>query len=176
MNRIRRNFLQASLCIAMPSLASAKDTPFAPSQSVAALEQFALQRKQLLQSLSAGQLVDLMLSFYGSARPVGLAPGSDADMLLYQWGTYDWGQGRFFEFDITRQFIRQVNDIRIISQLSLKANFSPSAALEAIRPGNRWLEAAEQLSSFSEFIRTSAAYRAVAFIRPKSIVHSWSLV
>ena len=26
-------------------------------------------------------------------------------MLLYQWGTYDWGEGKYFQIDITRQFI-----------------------------------------------------------------------
>lgn len=160
----------------MPGLASQNDAPFAPSQSVAALEQFALQRKQLLQSLSSGQLVDLMLGFYTSAQPVGLAPAPDADMLLYQWGTYDWGQGRCFELDITRQFIRRVDDTSLISQLSLKARYLPSATLEAVQPGNRWCQSVGQLSAFREFILTSAAYRAVAFIRPKSVSASWSLV
>jgi hypothetical protein len=117
-----------------------------------------------------------MLDFYMSAQPVGLAPGPNADMLLYQWGTYDWGQGRFFEFDITRQFLRQVNDTRVISQLSLKANYLPTSSLDAIRPGNRWCESAEQLAAFRDFILTSAAYRAVAFVKPKSVVATWSPV
>jgi len=27
---------------------------------------------------------------------------SAGDRLLFQWGTYDWGKGNFFEIDLTR--------------------------------------------------------------------------
>lgn len=27
-------------------------------------------------------------------------------MLLFQWGTYDWGHGPHFEVDLTRELIR----------------------------------------------------------------------
>src|SRR5688572_20396299 len=34
-----------------------------------------------------------MLDFYQDHRPADCAQIPDGDMLLFQWGTYDWGQG-----------------------------------------------------------------------------------
>jgi hypothetical protein len=31
-------------------------------------------------------------------------PEHDGDLLLAQFGTYDWGSGEYFELDLTRQF------------------------------------------------------------------------
>jgi hypothetical protein len=176
MNRVRRNLLSASLYTVLPGLAATQGAPFVPSQSAAALEQFALQRNQLIQSLSSSQVVDIMLDFYASAQPVGLSAEPESDMLLYQWGVYDWGKGQFFEFDMTRQFIRRVQDTSLISQLSLKATYPPSSSLASLELGSRWCKSASEVAVFREFILSSAAYRAVAFIRPKSVAASWSLV
>ena len=46
-----------------------------------------------------------MLRFYGDESVAGCRDDGAGDMLLYQWGTYDWGAGESFEFDITRQLI-----------------------------------------------------------------------
>ena len=46
------------------------------------------------------------------------------DMLLFQCGTYDWNKkGKFFEFDITRQFILPEEDEPY--QLALTLSFEP---------------------------------------------------
>src|SRR5262249_38857115 len=43
-----------------------------------------------------------MFAFYHDVRPVDCLPvDSDGDMLLYQWGTYDWGQGKYFNLNLT---------------------------------------------------------------------------
>lgn len=46
------------------------------------------------------------IAFYGEVRADDVDLESDGDMLLFQWGTHDWGNGPMFEVDITRQFIR----------------------------------------------------------------------
>ena len=61
----------------------------------------------------------MMLAFYGSVRFDDVDLAADGDMLLYQWGAYDWGEGESFEFDITRQLILGTGEDEDIFQLSL---------------------------------------------------------
>lgn len=103
-----------------------------------------------------------MFDFYQSVKPVG-CDSESADTLLFQWGTYDWGTGRHFALNITRQFIedsRQDDDA--ISQLSLTFRFDPSAELEALRDGNRWCDGSNEVVAFRDFALSSAPCIAVA--------------
>src|SRR3954467_3458142 len=59
-----------------------------------------------MNSLLPAQAIPLMIEFYKDVRAANCELDEDGDMLLCQWGSHDWGQGRSFEFDITRQFIR----------------------------------------------------------------------
>ena len=82
------------------------------------------------------------------------------DILLYQWGTYDWGNGKYFELDITRQFIEaELEDDDAISQLSLTYKYQPSAELDALGTSNCWEDATPD---FRRFILTSAPFISVA--------------
>src|ERR1700689_2569374 len=78
--------------------------------------------------------VRLMLDFYREERAEGCEVDADGDMLLFQWGTHEWGQhGRFFEFNLTRQFVdEEVEDGENTSQLSLTCYFHPTPELEAL--------------------------------------------
>lgn len=81
-------------------------------------------------------------------------------MLLFQWGTYDWGKGEMFEFDVTRQLIAApAVDDDSIWQLSWKLLFSPSAATATVGDGNRWCGHPSELDSFRSFIRSSDVMR-----------------
>ena len=44
-------------------------------------------------------------------------------MLLHQWGTYDWGEGPSFQFDITRQLISVAGADDDMWQLSVTLHF-----------------------------------------------------
>jgi hypothetical protein len=118
--------------------------------------------KQLVTILPAEGL-DAMLTFYASERVLHCAFDEEGDMLLYQWGTHDWGQGEHFELNITRQFIAgpdgEDDDIK---QLSLTFRFVPSVALRQVGLGNRWCHDPGELPEFRDFIKTSAALAAAA--------------
>lgn len=104
----------------------------------------------------------MMFDFYESAKPVG-CDGPDSDMLLFQWGTYDWGTGRHFSLNITRQFIEEnLQDDDAISQLSLTFRFEPTGELEAIGEGNRWCDGPTEFSIVREYALSSPALMAVA--------------
>jgi hypothetical protein len=103
-----------------------------------------------------------MFLFYRLAPAIGCA-GPDGDMLLFQWGTHDWGHGRHFELNITRQFIEQeLQDDDAISQLSLTYKFAPTHEHEALGDGNRWCHCLTELDSLQAFALSSPAYAVAA--------------
>jgi hypothetical protein len=102
--------------------------------------------------LDARSLQDLMLTFYASVRADDVAV-DDGDMLLFQWGTYDWGDGPRFEYDLTRQFITadEVDDDAIF-QLAATLRYAPTHETVALAAGNRWCWSPAELGAYHEFI------------------------
>jgi hypothetical protein len=115
-----------------------------------------------LSALLPAEGIRLMLEFYAKERADGCAIDEDGDMLLYQWGTYDWGKGEFFEFNITRQFMDAAGEDEDIRQLSLTFKFKPSEALRKLTDGNRWCAAPDEVDEFRTFIEASDAFTVVA--------------
>ena len=53
----------------------------------------------------------LLLNFYETARADDAYPMSeDGDMLLFQFGTFDWGEGKQFNLKLNRQIIYPEED------------------------------------------------------------------
>lgn len=103
-----------------------------------------------------------MFAFYQAEKPAG-CDGPDGDMLLFQWGTYDWGTGRHFSLNITRQFIEDgLQDDDAISQLSLTFRFDPTVELEALGAGNRWCDGPSEFSIVRDSALSSVPFMAVA--------------
>jgi hypothetical protein len=96
-------------------------------------------------------------------------------MLLFQWGTFDWGEGPRFELDITRQFIEDdEQDDDAISQLCLTFRFEPTAERDALGDGNRWCDGLAEIAGFRQFAMSSAAFLALADERADvKISHSY---
>lgn len=119
-----------------------------------------------------------MLGFYESERFEGTCVDDGGDMLLFQWGTYDWGDGEHFEIDITRQLIWDPRswiakwwftkllahpsiDYQAMWQLSLTLRFLPTDELRKLESGNQWCKSPEHLPKFSQFILSHKAYQSV---------------
>ena len=103
----------------------------------------------------------LMISFFRDQRP----HGDVEDDLLYQWGTYDWGSGEFFELDITRQFILDdTAEDENIWQLHLTFKYKPTDQLRALGSGERWCGtiAPQGIDCFAQWIENSPAFQAVS--------------
>ncbi|HET7079606.1 MAG TPA: hypothetical protein VFM49_19405 [Chloroflexia bacterium] len=133
-----------------------------------ALEQFtafSTARGVALDCLSPQAAVDLMARFYAEVRADDCAFDADGDMLLFQWGIHNWGDGEFFRYGITRQFIptwspqleEEESDEGWIGQLSLTLKYHSSAALKTVGSGNRWCAHPLDLPEFLAFIQTCAA-------------------
>lgn len=135
------------------------------------LEKYIIQSGKTTASLTPAEAVRVMLDFFRQVHidDVALEDGG-ADMLLYQWGTYDWGQGRFFQCDLTRQFIVAGSDgDEGFRQLALTCSYQPTLALDALKSGNRWCRSADDLVGFEAFISESGAYQAVGTLKPHKI-------
>ena len=102
-------------------------------------------------SLDAG--LRALIDFYSNVRAGGCDPVADQDMLLFQWGTYDWGQGKHFEIDLVRQVIvPDEEDDEAIWQLHLTYRYPASAELALLGSGDRWCSSPDETASFAGFV------------------------
>jgi hypothetical protein len=148
-----------------------------PEDAKLGLERRIAQSSKSLSELTPGEGIELMLDFYRDVRVEGCPLEDDGDMLLFQWGTYDWGHGPLFEFDTTRQFGESaLEGDDAISQLSFTFHFTPSAQIDLLGQGSRWCYTPEGLSDFAAFIASTAVYRTVAEFRASKVTLTYSRV
>ena len=126
--------------------------------------------------LTPAQGIRLMLDFYANIRADN-CEADDGDMLLFEWGTYNWGDGLSFQLNIARQFITQGEDEddSAILQLSFTFHFNPSAQFDALQSGNRWCSSPDELRGFEAFITGSKGYRTVQALKPLKVTLDWSV-
>jgi hypothetical protein len=114
-----------------------------------------------LDSLTPAAGVEAMMTYYAEERAEGCPFEDDGDMLLFEWGNYDWGKGPAFEVAITRQLIVPDDENEEPRQLGLTFRFDPSIG-NTVGKGNRWCRSLEELASFRRFVTRSAALKGVA--------------
>lgn len=124
-------------------------------------------RVDRLDSPVTESLIDAMIAFYRDQRIDSVDLDADGDMLLFQWGTYDWGEGKNFELDVARQFIDREKDEP--KQLHILMKFPPSETTKALGDGNEWCEAPKHVDAFVRFIRSCNAYLALQSQPPASV-------
>jgi len=133
--------------------------------------------------------ISAMLAFYREVRADGCRFEDDGDMLLFQWGTFNWGDGEWFELDITRQLIfagidgdgdddyededeDEVDDE--IWQLSLTFKYPPTSTLRLLSAGpgsqNRWCQDLNEIIAFERYIHTSDVFQSLADAQPDVIM------
>jgi len=135
-----------------------------PEESERSFTAFAFSRDANLKTVGVADGITLMLDFYACVHLTGAEAESDSDMLLFQWGTYDWGNGEFFEVDITRQFIDPSN-VDEMSQLHLTFRIPPTEDLRALGRSDFWCHSRDDLNLFKDRIRDTAVLEHCASIR-----------
>jgi hypothetical protein len=95
-------------------------------------------------------------------------PEHDGDMLLVQWGTYDWGGGEAFELDFTRQFSFEDDDGEYegMQQLSCTFRFPPTNELRAIGEWNQW-GSPEDADAIVTGVEATPGFRRLAQLQPE---------
>lgn len=110
-------------------------------------------RGESVQNITPSRALELVLAFYKEVRAEGCDVAADQDMLLFQWGTYDWGEGEHFEVDLARQFIFGDGEDEDIWQFHVMFRFAPSEQLSQLGSGDRWCKSLEDLPEFTSFVR-----------------------
>lgn len=113
-------------------------------------------------SNQSAKLLEHAISIYESKRVDNTVIDNDGDMLLFQWGTYDWGQERFFEVDLTRQIILDLDDpddaADSMQQLKIVLKYATHAETDAIESGNMWCHSPIETNEFSVLVKSSNAF------------------
>ncbi len=141
-------------------------------QAKQTLETYIKDAALSLKKISIEQAVTLMLDFYRYQRVEDCSIENSGDMMLFQWGTYNWGDGLFSDFDLTRQFIiGDEGEDEDIWQLSLTFEFLPTDDLTNLGSGNRWCDnpSLTSVDIFEAFIRDSEVYKTTMPLKPKDI-------
>ncbi|HEY7314879.1 MAG TPA: hypothetical protein VH643_36370 [Gemmataceae bacterium] len=110
-----------------------------------------------------------MLAYYADERADGCVLDEDGDMLLFQWGTHDWGDGPAFEVSIVRQLIVADDEDEEPQQLDLRFRYEPSVGAAAGQGSSRWCASPDELAAFRRFVAESAALKAVGKHAPESV-------
>jgi len=133
---------------------------FDPRNARQEFERFLGSRGLHERDLNLANGCEAFFDFYRDRRPQGrVFELDDADMLLFQWGTYDWGRGEHFSFNLTRQLIVSEDaEDEDIWQLGCTFEFEPDNALMALGSGDRWCHSPSQLLEFREYVYRSAAF------------------
>lgn len=112
--------------------------------------------------LDPDAFIELSKMLFEDIKVKGIETEKDEenDMLLFQYGTYDWGGelGNHFSFDITRQFAKKNFDMY---QLSFTLIFDPIHFIE-LESYNSWSSDFENIEKWIENIKTTEGYNAAA--------------
>jgi hypothetical protein len=145
-----------------------------PSESRSRFEQFVADAGSSVATLSAQNAARLMLAFYRQMRADNCPLDADGDMILFQWGTYDFGEGETYRYNLTRQFIMPGDeDDDGMSQLSLTVHYAVTEALRALK-GSQWCPAPEQADEFAQLISRHEATAGVSSLKPLRTTLAWS--
>ena len=148
-----------------------------PITAKSEFEKFISQSGAKIATLTPAVGIYLMFEFYKQIRADNCPVDEDGDMLLYEWGIYDWGEGSYFQLDITRQFIETgFEGDDGISQLSMRFYFYPSEEFKQLEWGNHWCISPTELSEFKSYVTTNAAYLKVANANPTKLDIEYSKV
>ena len=145
-----------------------------PADSATRLRQQITAAGRTVETLTTEEAVGFMLDFYRQVRADDCLLDEEGDMLLFQFGVHDWGEGETFEFDITRQFTAPgTEDEDGMSQLSLTLHFPVTDALRAFND-NEWCASPDEADDFERLIRDHAVTKAVTSLKPSEITLDWT--
>ncbi len=107
----------------------------------------------------AVDLILAMIDWYEAERAEDtVAIEDDGDQLLFQWGTFDWGDGPALEVGISRQFISLDSD-GPIRQLALVFRYPASAETEKLYDDAWWCRGPVDVAGFRKDVRSTDVAR-----------------
>jgi hypothetical protein len=148
-----------------------------PECSVSSFRSFALQSHVHVDDINAEDAVRLMLAFYTHvSAPEGLLE-EGGDVLHCEWGLYHCGDIELFHFEMSREFTEAGKpEENGVSRFTVGLHYRPTFTLRAIADGSHWCSSRLELDSFTQAVRNSEAYRAVATLPAAEVALEWGPV
>lgn len=113
------------------------------------------------------EAVDQFLIFFETYPVKEVKARIDEDMLLFQYGTYNWDKkGPKFEFNLTRQFEIPNQDEYL--QLSLTLYYAVDT-LQQVEAFNTWSMDYKDLKTFKKKIESSDGFQNVLMMKPLNV-------
>ena len=110
-----------------------------------------------LDVLRLAPTISAFFDFYCHDRAAGCDPADDADSLLFEWGTVDWGDGEHFEMSLARQLTYGAD--AKTWQLKLTYAFQPTEEFQALGAETRGCGSPDALEAFRQTVEGSKAYQ-----------------
>jgi len=119
--------------------------------------------------LDAESLVELAIELFRQIKVEGISESenSDYDMLLFQYGVWNWGDefGKHFSLDITRQFIKPEDDEPY--QLHFQLIYDPED-FEGMRSYNCWSMEFSGAEEFARHIKSTEGFEKAGKVKTKA--------
>lgn len=133
------------------------------ADSLVSLRAFAEDRGVEVNRLDASTAASLMMDWYRQAQADDVNFSADGDMLLFEWGTYNWRE-KSFRYSVTRQFIVEglPDDDEALWQLAFCFHYPSTADTDALGSGTQWCESLYELDDFGAGIESA---KATSFVR-----------
>ena len=114
-------------------------------------------KSQIVKINNCDDAIEQFLNFYRKFKTKPELEYKEEDMLLFQYGIYDWhdGNGKEFNFNLTRQF--EIPNEDEFLQLSLTL-FYPSNQIGEIKSYNTWSTDRDSLVDWEKLIKASEGY------------------
>ena len=131
------------------------------------VEQTYRERLAPYEALTPDQLIDLSVHLFHEIKLEGpLADDEpDSDMLLFEYGAYDFGQGKRFLFGIARQWCVPENDEPY--QLHIELRYDP-AAFKGCGAKTLWSDWDPALNAWRGEIRATKGYALAQKLGPQA--------
>jgi hypothetical protein len=110
--------------------------------------------------LTPRELLTTMIADYEGTAIMGCDREHGGDMLLAQWGTYDFFGQPEYHFDVTRQFIITAFEDGPMTQLGVTLRYEPRDELN--HEGNIWNAEYPTLEAFRHAVEGAPGFQAVA--------------
>ena len=131
---------------------------FAPTKALDACRAFFIQQGVNIDVLRFDSTIIAFFAFYCEERAEGCALNAGSDILIFEWGAIDWGEGEHFELNLARQLTFGCREQRVW-QLKLTYAYEPTETFRALSNGILLCPKPQDLDTFRDAVEASEAYR-----------------
>jgi hypothetical protein len=137
---------------------------------------FVYSKVKNIEALSPSDATELMIEYYSTVRADNCDLDADGDMLLFQCGTHDWGNGKYFEYNVTRQFTftAQFEDDEeeweedVMWQLYITLKYTPSDVLDNL-DAEIWCDSPNDAPDFFGIIEAHKSTKQVSPLKLSAV-------